>query len=38
MQAQTLRRARLARGWTESEAAARLGVSQSYLAMLEGGE
>ncbi len=33
-----LRTARQARGWTQVRAAARLGVSQSYLAMLEAGQ
>lgn len=32
-----LKSARSARGWTQAQAAARLGVSQSYLAMLEAG-
>lgn len=38
MQPKTLKLARLQREWTETEAAVRLGVSQSYLAMLEGGQ
>jgi transcriptional regulator with XRE-family HTH domain len=38
MQPNTLRLARKKRGWTETEAAQRLGMSQSYLAMLEGGQ
>jgi len=38
MQPNTLRLARKNRGWTETEAAQRLAVSQSYLAMLEGGQ
>ncbi len=38
MQPNTLRLARNNRGWTGTEAAQRLGVSQSYLAMLEGGQ
>jgi transcriptional regulator with XRE-family HTH domain len=38
MQSKTIRLARKKRGWTETEAAQRLGVSQSYLAMLEGGQ
>ena len=38
MQPNTLRLARNKRGWTETDAARRLGVSQSYLAMLEGGQ
>lgn len=33
-----LRSARLAKGWSQEQAAARLGVSQPYLAMLESGE
>ena len=33
-----LRTARQARGWTQARAAARLGVSQPYLAMLEAGQ
>lgn len=35
---ETLRSARKARGWTQTEATGRLGVSQSYLAMLETGK
>ncbi len=35
---QGLRSARLARGWSQTEAAARLGLSQPYLAMLESGK
>jgi len=38
MQSKTLRLARNKRGLTETEAARRLGVSQSYVAMLEGGQ
>ncbi len=38
MQANTLRLARNRREWTETQAAQRLGMSQSYLAMLEGGQ
>ena len=38
MRAQVLSAARLARGWSQTEAARRLGVSQSYLAMLERGQ
>ncbi len=38
MQPNTLRLARNKRGWTETEAAQRLAVSQSYLAMLEAGQ
>lgn len=38
MHREKLRRARKQRGWTEVEAASRLGVSQSYLAMLECGQ
>jgi transcriptional regulator with XRE-family HTH domain len=38
MQPDMLRLARNKRGWTETDAAQRLGVSQSYLAMLEGGQ
>lgn len=38
MGAQDLKAARLARGWSQTEAARRLGVSQSYLAMLERGQ
>jgi len=37
MRADTLRTARKKRGWTEAQAASRVGVSQSYLAMLERG-
>jgi len=38
MRPNTLRLARKKRGWTETDAAQRLAVSQSYLAMLEGGQ
>ena len=38
MEPNTLRLARNKRGWTEAKAAQRLGMSQSYLAMLEGGQ
>jgi transcriptional regulator with XRE-family HTH domain len=38
MKAQLLKAARQARGWTQVEAAARLGLSQPYLAMLERGQ
>lgn len=38
MKPETLKQARLLRGWSQTEAANRLGVSQSYLAMLEYGE
>ena len=38
MNTQTLRQARAQRGWTQLEAARRLGVSQPYLAMLEAGK
>ncbi len=38
MKAQGLKSARQQRGWSEVEAARRLGVSQSYLSMLETGE
>jgi transcriptional regulator with XRE-family HTH domain len=38
MQSKTIKLARTKRGWTETEAARRLGVSQSYLAMLERGQ
>ena len=37
MTAQDLRTARRGRGWTQHEAAERLGLSQSYVAMLESG-
>lgn len=37
MDGQGLKRARLARGWGQVEAARRLGVSQGYLSMLESG-
>ena len=38
MRARDLRAARLSKNWTQVEAAARLGVSQPYLAMLERGQ
>lgn len=38
MSATELRATRLARGWTQVQAAARLGLSQPYLAMLESGK
>ena len=38
MLSSTLRAARSRRNWTEARAAERLGLSQSYLAMLEGGQ
>jgi len=38
MKPDTLRQARLARGWSQTEAAKRLGVYQSYLSMLESGQ
>jgi len=38
MQPETLRAARNRRDWTETQAARRLGMSQSYLAMLESGQ
>ena len=38
MTGRDLRTARLKRGWSQIEAAARLGVSQAYLAMLESGK
>jgi transcriptional regulator with XRE-family HTH domain len=38
MESQTLKRERSKRGWGQAEAARRLGVSQPYLAMLEGGK
>src|SRR5258706_4531194 len=38
MQPKTLRDARNRREWTETQAAQRLGMSQSYLAMLETGQ
>lgn len=38
MNTQLLRQARATRGWTQVEAARRLGVSQPYLAMLEAGK
>src|SRR5258708_24431549 len=38
MQPKTLRDARNRREWTETQAAQRLGMSQSYLAMLERGQ
>ena len=38
MSARDLRAARLAKSWTQTEAARRLGVSQPYLAMLERGQ
>lgn len=38
MRSHDLRTARTARGWSQAEAAARLGVSQPYLAMLESGK
>ena len=38
MRASDLRTARVARGWSQVEAAERLGVSQPYLAMLERGQ
>ena len=38
MKAHYLRAARKARGWTQVEAAVRLGLSQPYLAMLERGQ
>jgi len=38
MNARDLRAARLAKGWSQVEAASRLGVSQPYLAMLERGQ
>ena len=38
MRTYDLRAARVARGWSQVEAAARLGVSQPYLAMLERGQ
>jgi transcriptional regulator with XRE-family HTH domain len=38
MQPKTLRVARNRREWTETQAAQRLGMSQSYLAMLEAGQ
>ena len=38
MSARELRAARLAKGWSQVEAARRLGVSQPYLAMLERGQ
>ncbi|MGB6875418.1 MAG: helix-turn-helix transcriptional regulator [Candidatus Acidiferrales bacterium] len=38
MQPDKLKLARQQRGWTEAQAAERLGMSQSYLAMLEGGQ
>lgn len=37
MNGEQLRNARLARGWSQQQAAARLGVSQAYLSMLETG-
>ena len=37
MSAKLLRKARAERGWTQREAAARLGVTQAYLSMLEEG-
>lgn len=37
MNSEQLRRARLERGWSQQEAAARLGVTQSYLSLLESG-
>ena len=37
MNGEQLRNARLERGWSQQEAAARLGVSQAYLSMLESG-
>ena len=38
MSPKTLKQARQGRGWTETRAAEHLGVSQSYLAMLENGQ
>jgi transcriptional regulator with XRE-family HTH domain len=38
MKPQELKRARLNKGWGQSQAAARLGVSQAYLTMLENGK
>jgi len=38
MPGRALKMARLKRGWSQTEAAARLGVSQAYLAMLESGK
>ncbi|MBI2014840.1 MAG: helix-turn-helix transcriptional regulator, partial [Candidatus Rokubacteria bacterium] len=38
MRTYDLRAARVAKGWSQVEAAARLGVSQPYLAMLERGQ
>ena len=37
MEYEQLKRARLERGWSQEEAAARLGVSQSYLSLVESG-
>ena len=37
MNCEQLKRARLERGWSQQEAAARLGVTQAYLSMLESG-
>ncbi len=37
MNAEQLKSARLERGWSQQQAAARLGVTQPYLSMLEGG-
>src|SRR5271156_2274687 len=37
MDCEQLKRARLGRGWSQQEAAARLGVTQAYLSMLESG-
>jgi transcriptional regulator with XRE-family HTH domain len=38
MRSEDLKSARLKKGWTQQQAAGRLGLSQPYLAMLEGGE
>ena len=37
MNGETLRKARMQRGWTQANAGARLGVSQAYIALLEKG-
>jgi len=37
MKGQELKEARLQRGWTQQQAAERLGVTQAYLSMLENG-
>jgi transcriptional regulator with XRE-family HTH domain len=38
MNSEQLKRARTERGWSQQEAANRLGVTQAYLSMLESGQ